>query len=57
MNETEVSSAVLRGRFDADAKDMAIISKIIKATIDIVSIKLTNRNATLKNRRYVPCRA
>ncbi|MFR2503455.1 MAG: ATP-binding protein [Coprobacillus cateniformis] len=54
VNETEVSNAVLRERFGVDAKNMAIISRIIKATIDAVFIKLADKNAALKNRRYVP---
>lgn len=54
MNEIEVSNAVLRDRFGVDAKNMAIISRIIKATLTAGFIKLADENAALKSRRYVP---
>lgn len=45
---------MLRDRFGIDAKNMAIVSRIIKATIDAGFIKLADENASLKNRRYIP---
>ena len=54
VNEIEVSNAVLRDRFGVDVKNMAIISRIIKATLTAGFIKLADENAALKSRRYVP---
>ena len=54
VNEIEVANIVLRDRFGIDAKNMAIVSRIIKATIDAGFIKLADENASLKNRRYIP---
>ena len=54
VNEIEVSNAVLRERFGIDAKNMSIVSRIIKATIDAGFIKLSDENSALKNRRYIP---
>lgn len=48
----EVANSVLRERFGIDAKNMAIVSGIIKATLDAELIKLADENAALKNRRY-----
>lgn len=54
VNETEVSNAVLRERFGVDTKNMAVVSRIIKAAVEAGFIKLADANASLKNRRYVP---
>jgi hypothetical protein len=54
VNEIEVANAVLRDRFGIDVKNMAIASRIIKATMEAGLIKLSDENAALKNRRYVP---
>jgi predicted HTH transcriptional regulator len=54
VNEIEVANAVLRDRFGIDAKNMAVASRIIKATMEAGLIKLSDGNASLKNRRYVP---
>lgn len=54
VNEIEVANSVLRERFGIDAKNMAIVSRIIKATLDAELIKLSDENAALKNRRYIP---
>lgn len=55
VNEKEVSNAVLRDRFGVDAKNMAIISRIVKETINAGYIKLADdENTSLKMRKYVP---
>lgn len=54
VNEIEVANAVLRERFGVEEKNMAIVSRIIKSTIDVGLIKLADENAALKNRRYIP---
>jgi hypothetical protein len=54
VNEIEVANAVLRDRFGIDVKNMAVASRIIKATMEVGLIKLSDENAALKNRRYVP---
>jgi predicted HTH transcriptional regulator len=54
VNEIEVANAVLRDRFGIDVKNMAVASRIIKATMEAGLIKLSDENAALKNRRYVP---
>jgi hypothetical protein len=38
-----------------EGKKMAIVSRIIKATVEAGLIKLSDENTALKNRRYVPC--
>lgn len=38
----------------SDVEFMAIVSRIIKATLDAELIKLADENAALKNRRYIP---
>lgn len=54
VNEISVSNAVLRERFEVEEKNMSIVSRIIKMTLDAGLIKLADENASLKNRRYVP---
>lgn len=54
VNEIEVANAVLRERFGVEEKNKAIISRIIKDTIDAGFIKLSDESAAPKLRRYVP---
>lgn len=54
VNEVEVSNAVLRDRFGVEEKNKAIISRIIKATIDAGYVKLADPNVAPKLRRYIP---
>lgn len=54
INEMEVANAVLRERFGVDEKNKAIISRIIKDTMEAGYIKLSDENAAPKMRRYVP---
>lgn len=49
-----MANSVLRDRFGVDAKNMAIVSRIIKSTVEAGFIKLADEKASLKNRRYVP---
>jgi len=54
INEIEVSNSVLRERFGVEDKNSAIISRIIKDTMQAGKIKLADESAALKKRRYVP---
>lgn len=54
VNEIPVANAVLRERFGVNEKNMSIVSRIIKETIEVGLIKLVDENAALKMRRYVP---
>lgn len=54
VNEIEVANAILRERFGVEEKNKAIISRIIKDTIDAGFIKLSDENAAPKLRRYIP---
>lgn len=54
VNEIEVANAVLRERFGVEEKNKAIISRIIKDTIDAGFIKLSDENVAPKLRRYIP---
>lgn len=54
VNEIEVSNAVLRNRFGVEEKNKAIISRIIKETVNAGFIKLADPNAAPKLRRYIP---
>lgn len=54
VNEIPVANAVLRERFGVEAKNKAIISRIIKDTVDSGLIKLADENAAPKLRRYIP---
>lgn len=54
INEIEIANAVLRGRFGVEERNKAIISRIIKDTMDAGFIKLSDENAAPKMRRYIP---
>lgn len=54
VNEIPVANAVLRERFGVEAKNKAIISRIIKDTVDTGLIKLADEKAAPKLRRYIP---
>ena len=54
INEIEVSNGVLRERFGIEDKNKALMSRIIKDTMDEGLIKLVNENAAPKMRRYKP---
>jgi len=54
VNGIEVSNAVLRDRFGIEEKNKAMVSRIIKDTIEAGMIKLEDDNAATKLRRYVP---
>ncbi len=54
VNEIEVSNAVLRERFGVDEKNKAIVSRIIKDTVDKGLIKMENETVGVRARRYVP---
>lgn len=57
INEIEVANAVLRERFGVNEKNKAIISRIIRDTMQSGLIKLSEENVAPKMRRYVPYRA
>lgn len=54
MNETDVSNSILRKRFGVEEKNKAIISRIVKDTLEAGLIKLADETAAPKMRRYVP---
>ncbi len=54
VNEVSVSNAILRNRFGVEDKNKAIISRIIKDTMEAGLIKLSDKNAAPKMRRYIP---
>ena len=54
VNEIEVANAVLRERFGVEEKNKAIISRIIKDTMNAGLIKLSDVNVAPKLRRYIP---
>ena len=54
VNEISVANAILRERLGVDEKNMSIVSRIIKDTLEAGLIKLADKNASLKMRRYVP---
>lgn len=54
INEIEVSNAILRDRFGVEEKNKAIVSRIIKETLDSKYIKLSDEYASPKMRRYIP---
>ena len=45
---------MLRERFGVDEKNKAIVSRIIKDTMEVGYIKLSDESAAPKMRRYVP---
>lgn len=54
VNEIPVSNAVLRERFGVEKRNKAIVSRIIKDTMESGFIKLADENAAPKLRRYIP---
>ena len=54
VNEIPVANVVLRQRFGVDEKNKAIVSRIIKETMEAGLIKLFDEGAAPKLRRYVP---
>ena len=54
VNEIEVSNSVLRKRFGVEEKNKAIISRIIRDTLEADLIKLADETAAPKMRKYVP---
>lgn len=54
VNEIEVANSVLRERFGVEEKNKAIISRIIKDTMNAGYIKLSDVNVAPKLRRYIP---
>ena len=54
VNDISVSNAVLRNRFGVEDKNKAIVSRIIKDTLEAGLIKLSDKNAAPKMRRYIP---
>jgi predicted HTH transcriptional regulator len=54
VNEIEVANAVLRDRFGIEEKNKAVVSRIIKDTMDAGLLKLSDENAAPKMRRYIP---
>lgn len=54
VNEIEVSNAVLRERFGVDEKNKAVVSRIIRDTVDKGLIKIENDAVGVRARRYVP---
>ena len=54
VNEIEVANAVLRERFGVEEKNKAVVSRIIKDTIEAGLIKLSDEKAAPKMRRYIP---
>jgi len=54
VNGIEVSNSVMRERFGVEEKNMAIISRIIKETLDADFIKIHEGNTARKNRKYLP---
>lgn len=53
MNEIEISNSILRKRFGVEEKNKAIISRIVKDTLEVGLIKLADETAP-KMRKYVP---
>ncbi|MCD8131559.1 MAG: putative DNA binding domain-containing protein [Lachnospiraceae bacterium] len=54
VNEMDVSNSVLRGRFGIDEKNKAMMSRIIKETLDAELIKIADPAAAVKLRKYIP---
>lgn len=54
VNDIAVSNAVLRNRFGVEDKNKAIVSRIIKDTMEAGLIKLSDEKAAPKMRRYIP---
>lgn len=54
VNEIPVSNSVLRERFGVEPQNKAIVSRIIKDTMEAGIIKLNDESAAPKMRRYIP---
>ena len=54
VNEIEVANGVLRERFGVEEKNKAMMSRIIKNTMDAGYIKLVDETVAVKSRRYIP---
>jgi predicted HTH transcriptional regulator len=54
LNKKLMSNATLRERFGIDAKNSAIISRVIKQAVEAKRIKLYDESAGSKAKRYVP---
>ncbi len=54
VNDILVSNAVLRERFGIEDRNKAIVSRIIKDTMEAGFVKLADKNAAPKMRRYIP---
>ncbi|MCD7746452.1 MAG: hypothetical protein LUI13_14430 [Lachnospiraceae bacterium] len=54
VNEIPVSNSVLRGRFGIDDKNKAMMSRIIKDTLNAELIKIADPTVAVKSRKYIP---
>ena len=54
VNDIEVSNSVLRERFGIQENRKSLVSKIISNSIEAGYIKLSDENAAVKMRRYIP---
>ncbi|MCC8162297.1 MAG: putative DNA binding domain-containing protein [Lachnospiraceae bacterium] len=54
VNEIDVSNSVLRGRFGIDERNKALMSRIIKETLNAELIKIADPTAAVKLRKYIP---
>ena len=54
VNDIPVTNATLRQRFGVEEKNMSVVSRIIKETVDAGMIKIPEENMGKRNRRYVP---
>lgn len=54
INDIEVSNTILRERFGVGESRKSFISKIINTTLEAGYIKLADKNAAIKMRRYIP---
>ncbi|MBP3570271.1 MAG: putative DNA binding domain-containing protein [Lachnospiraceae bacterium] len=54
VNDIPVTNATLRERFGVEEKNKSIVSRLIKETVDTGLIKLYDKDAAPKFRRYVP---
>lgn len=54
VNDEEVSNTTLRRRYGVEEKNKAIVSRIIRQTMDAGLIKLSDSDASPKMRKYVP---
>ena len=54
VNAIEVSNATVRERFGISEANKAMASRIIKDTVLSGKIKLSDPNAAVKQRKYIP---